>query len=809
MVTSLSKCVARFDVDGRGKSLVEHLVEVATSAGSPVGSTLERLGFLAGLLHDVAKCHKDWQEYISPATLRKKGPPHSPFGAALFTFVAENLIKQWHSDRRERQVSQDRMLNWLLAINGHHGRLADFAGHVVPWAKVGSQYSVEELIKGCDMESVFELICQYFPEFNCSPESFQPWLESFERTWLNLAETNRQRQLETSESWEIAMRYPFDFSTLIIADRIHAGNLKDDFLEPATVKIAIETLAGYCEEQAKDAIASGASAELVRMRSDVQDNAIENYRVHQSGRFYTLLLPTGYGKTLASLRISLEACAEMNRKRIIYVAPYLSILSQATKEIADATEIEVFQHHHLSLAAMQSNQENTETASDKDFEALDTWKVPILSTTFNQFFRALFPSRAQHTLRIDAIKQSFIIVDEPQIVDISVWNLFLRALSVFAVQHDCQILFATATLPPMRIGLMTDAIALAPKVRSQHRYDIKFVDSPHNASSLADAAMAELSFIKSSAIVLNTVRDAATVFSNVKTQCQDVVQPFCLTAMMLPSHKQNIIQAIRDILKAQRDGTTDLKVIVACTQMLEAGVNLSFQEIWRARSVLPSIAQVAGRANRHNEGNRATINVFPFLSRDDAELRRFVYRDNTACRVTDEILTDHPCIAETEISDLLDVYFNRCQQENAQLARMSDFNKAALGEWSRLAGVEPFGFGPPREEVFVPIDLAELDESSQRLVQAFAPDGALQLLKLYCDSRYRAKLSFIELKRLQIATQLFVVPCQYEIATQIATKVNEWLWVINRTEFYSSETGLAHWLLRDVESPAEELTTIL
>lgn len=799
MVIPLNECIARPDDGETRHLLIDHLVSVANAAGLPKGATHERLGFLAGLLHDAAKCHEEWQDYINPNTSRKKGPPHSPMGAALFAFVAEQLLKRWHSDRRELQSARDGMLNWLMAINGHHGRLGDFGGQFVPWMKVGSRYSVSGLIPGCDLEGVFQLVATYFDECESKKSDFESWLQTYERNWLKLVETNRPKQLAQSKPNEIAMRFPLDFSSLIIADRIHAGNIPEDDLQPQDIESAIGSHAAYCEQQAAEALRKGASAEMVSLRTAIQDQAVCKFQHSPNDRFYTLLLPTGYGKTLTSLRVAIEACKQLKRRRIIYVAPYLSILSQATSEIQKATGIEVFQHHHLSLAASVSGDDATSTLteltdSDDDFEMLDTWRTPILSTTFNQFFTAIFPRRAQQTLRINAVKRSFVIIDEPQIIDVTVWNVFLRALSVFAVHHDCQILFTTATLPPLRLGLEAEPTPLAEDVPAQHRYDIKYTDDPYNAETLAKNVTTKIGVGSNAAVVLNTVREAAVVFSNILERCDNDTQVFCLTAMMLPSHKQLTIKKIGEFLKQQNDGCESRKLIVVCTQMLEAGVDLSFRQIWRARSILPSIAQVAGRGNRHGEGQRAEVFVFPFHSRDDVELRRWVYRNKTARDITDLIFSENCLVPETETRQRLEQYYDQCSAQNNQLALTNKlFTTAALGEWSCLAGIEPFGFSPPREEIFVPVPMSELDPQGQALVKRFAND-ANQLLGRYEDPTYRKTLSFRERKLFQIAIQLFVVPSRLSIAEEVATKVNEWLWKIRRIEDYSSETGLAHWL---------------
>jgi hypothetical protein len=92
VVVAFRQCVARPDTDAGQNLLIDHLNAVAAGAGDACGGLDQRLGFLAGLLHDAGKCHEEWQDYIAPASRRKRGPPHAPIGTALFLFAAEKLI---------------------------------------------------------------------------------------------------------------------------------------------------------------------------------------------------------------------------------------------------------------------------------------------------------------------------------------------------------------------------------------------------------------------------------------------------------------------------------------------------------------------------------------------------------------------------------------------------------------------------------------------------------------------------------------------------------------------------------------------
>ena len=73
--------------------------------------------------------------------------------------------------------------------------------------------------------------------------------------------------------------------------------------------------------------------DLQRTRAILQAQAFR--RAKQDGEIYLLNMPTGSGKTLASVKIALERALIANKKRIIYIIPYNSIIEQTADVFAD------------------------------------------------------------------------------------------------------------------------------------------------------------------------------------------------------------------------------------------------------------------------------------------------------------------------------------------------------------------------------------------------------------------------------------------------------------------------------------------
>ncbi len=797
VVIPFDQCIARPDDEDGGKHLLrDHLVAVATACGSDKGSYEERIAFLAGLLHDAAKAHADWQDYIRGS--REKGPPHAPLGAALFAYCAESLVDAWDLSREKRLILRDIVLDWSRAVYDHHGKLEDLDEEEPPWDETGAKLRhFDEAIDASDMEGIFSFTASYFPEVCLTVDRFQEWLEEFPTQWQKRVRRDRMKYLKqkqkTAESAETSLAQaacsiPNAAARLVAADRYHAGGLQETTLERTEAVHGQEKLINVCEDKGRAAIEDGADPALVGLRQNIQQGVVQTYQNHSQELFYTLCLPTGYGKTLSALRIGLNACASGRCRRILYVAPYLSILSQNTVEILETTGVEVLQHHHLSLAELDDDQ----------VEVTETWQTPILTTTFNQFFRAIFPRRAHQTLRVEALRQAFVIVDEPQIIDVRYWNVFLRILGVLAEQLDFQVLFTTATLPPMVSGLFHPVVKLAPQIRPSGRFELSVEREGLGVECVAERAVEAAKRVGSVAVVMNTIRDAVEVYQQIRSTAPDGTKIYCLTALMLPAHKARVIQSIQADLKRHK------RIIAVCTQILEAGVDLSFQTILRALPILPSAAQVAGRANRHGEKHRSQVILFPFLREDGQDSRVWIYRDETSRKHTDRVLKEAGSIKEEELGEALDKYYQLCWDENSNTAFMGkSLDEAARGKWSALSVLVPFISGPPRNSVFVNQPVEELSDTMQLLMAQFAPEGGQQLLERYMDWRFRRALTFWDKKRFSALLQQFLVPVPPKIADFVAAPLvdgqDDFLWKLLDSEDYRSDTGFAHLVLPDEE----------
>jgi CRISPR-associated endonuclease/helicase Cas3 len=313
---------------------------------------------------------------------------------------------------------------------------------------------------------------------------------------------------------------------------------------------------------------------------------------------FSLTVPTGGGKTLSGLAFALKHAATHGLRRVIYVAPYLSILDQNARVVREALGVgrddpAVFEHH--SLAEPPGDEDMNETTRAAAARRAENWDAPVVLTTSVQFFESLFSNRPGRCRKLHNVARSVVLLDECQTLPPEQVAPTCSMLGLLASQLGCTAVLCTATQPafdhadmPERLQGVTeiappglDLFARLRRVRvAWPRRDEPPLEWPEVAARMRDGSAA--------LCVVNTRRAAREVFAVLK----DDGDAFHLSTSMCPAHRLAVLDEVRRRL---RDGSP---CFLVSTQLIEAGVDVDFPTVLRELAPLEAVVQAAGRCNR-------------------------------------------------------------------------------------------------------------------------------------------------------------------------------------------------------------------
>ena len=418
------------------------------------------------------------------------------------------------------------------------------------------------------------------------------------------------------------------FGALIEADRDSAAGYG-----PETFAAGGRRLSSYHVHNLRARLNIGSTRpELVRERDRLlQAASVAAATNHEAGGLWTLTAPTGSGKTLAALewafrRRMVRAETGGTLSTIVYALPFTSIIDQTASVLADMwgeglDESVLAVHHHQAEPGALSLRGEGSLAQIWS----EGWRADVVCTTFVQVANALFHGTPWDSRRLKNLVGNILILDEVQAIPAHLWRPFAHALGSLATGFGTDVLLMTATQPAL---FEEDAVTeIAPPDYSTipdfDRYDVSVdVRSPLQVDDLAgevEAAIQDQEAV-SCLIVLNTIAEALNLFQVLADKPALSRYSLChLSTNLRPKDRRSVLDAIR----AQACRQT----ILVSTQVVEAGVDLSFDVVFRALAPLDSIIQAAGRCNRHGADKRGQVRVFELSGNSSVRIYGNVHID--------------------------------------------------------------------------------------------------------------------------------------------------------------------------------------
>lgn len=338
----------------------------------------------------------------------------------------------------------------------------------------------------------------------------------------------------------------------------------------------------------------GGASDLNNIRNGILTHVRGQAR--RSPGLFTLCVPTGGGKTLASLGFALDHAAAHGHQRIIYAIPYTSIIDQTAAVFREVLGDGTILEHHSAIEAEKPGAESR----DKLRMAMEDWAAPVVVTTNVQLFESLFAARPSRCRKLHNIAKSVIVLDEAQCLPRRLLMPTLAMIDTLAMHYDCTVILCTATQPAFdsrelkQGGLPLEGRELAPD-------PVRLAQDLRRVTIRTGAAMDDIALIAALAdqpqgmVIVNSRKHALDLFRAGQAAGLDGLVH--LTTRQYPAHRRQIIEDIRARLK------TGEPCRLVATSLIEAGVDLDFPVGWRAEAGLDSVIQAAGRVNR--EGQRS------------------------------------------------------------------------------------------------------------------------------------------------------------------------------------------------------------
>lgn len=536
--------------------LKDHLTNVAKLSQEFANDfNAGELAYTSGLLHDLGKYSPEFQRRLEGVNIHVD---HSTAGA----IEAGKLFCPSYG------------LLFAYAVSGHHGGLLNFGSSE---SGLGERLHKSNLP---DYSSYNNEIT--FPDQNMFHLTLKPFPQ---KTGFCISFFTRML-----------------YSCLVDADSLDT----EEFANPEKSSVrghydSFDILSKKFEEHMRIKNSDAEDNRINRERKKIYEQCIEAASLLP--QMFSLTVPTGGGKTLASMAFALEHLKKNNLKRIFYVIPYTSIIEQNAKVFRDIFGSRNVLEHHSNFDPATVETEDMDSGKESLRLATENWDMPVVVTTNVQFFESLFSNKRSRCRKLHNLAKSVIILDEAQMLPTGYLLPCLAALSDLVRNYGATIVICTATQP--KLGELLDKsirpkeIMNSPDILYETFKRVRVTD----LKSLSDADLsARLNELRQVLCIVNTRNHAKKLYEALEKSGNC----YHLSARMCPVHRRKKIAEIKNLLKEGKECR------VISTQLIEAGVDIDFPVVYRTMTGIDSIAQAAGRCNR--EGKLPVGEVFIFKS---------------------------------------------------------------------------------------------------------------------------------------------------------------------------------------------------
>lgn len=626
---------------------------------------ISRLTKVIALCHDLGKSTRYFQDYLSADDSEKKNMKsmkethHSLISAVIAFFVIKEEISK-HAAYNDVKT----LLPFIayIVVKKHHGNLND----VVTEASLDDSDidTMKSQLQSIDEEK-FSILSDNLVkaglDVKLDKNTINYYIENIKNELRNVKRYIRRINEKSDLSYYILINYIF--SLLIDSDKsevVIGRDFSRSYVElPSDLVDKYKLQISYKENK------------INSLREDAY-REVNSSEINFDDRILSINLPTGLGKTLASISFALRLREKLYKTfnknyRIIYSLPFLSIIEQNFQEfekilkgnnINTSTNV-LLKHHHLS--EMKYTDDDTEFDTDSSKIMIEGWNSEIIVTTFIQLFHTLLSNKNKSLRKFHRIANSIIILDEIQSIPFYYWKLVKEILQAVAFKLNSYVIFVTATQPMIfgndEIRQLTDKRKY---FNQMDRVVIKPVlDRNIHLSELVD--MFDLKDGRSYLFILNTIASAKQFYELLKQKLPDEEIVY-MSTHIVPFERLERIELIK---------SKKVKYAVT-TQLVEAGVDIDFDVVVRDIAPLDSINQSAGRCNR-NWQKSGEVYVVSLIDENDKKYSSRIY-DKVMINITEKILSQYDEIGEKDFLNIIDRYYTAISENLSSDAAINILN---------------------------------------------------------------------------------------------------------------------------------------
>lgn len=664
---------------------------------------IKKVTLLCGFCHDLGKATDYFQNYLLADEKAKnklknlKETKHGLLSAMAAYFAVKEELKD-EGGKFFPFVS-------YLAVKKHHGDLKDVMEEVVITEK--ELEVLKKQINSIDEKKFNVLIknlLEYGFKIELTKELMIKWLELLPRE-LRTVKRNLRNIKEDA-------LYPYLLVNLIYSALIDADKTEvvmGERRERPKINLSEENVILFKK------IMNYKKSFINELREEAFKDVISK-ELDLNKKIYTVNLPTGMGKTLTSVAFAFKLRRKFYERfnkmpRIIYTLPFLSIIEQNAKVIEDVLSKNGFavysdvilKHHHLSEISYKTEEE--ELTGDRAEFLIEGWDSEIVVTTFVQLFNAMISNKNSSLRRFNKLMNTIIILDEIQAIPVKYLRLIERLVKELIEKFNSYIIISTATYP----AIFNDS-----EVEPSESKFFKLLDRVNLNLSIKEKIKLEdfldsLNFVgeKSYLFILNTIKSAREFYYLLKQKLgeEDIIY---LSTHVAPKERLERIENLKD--KKARFAVT--------TQLVEAGVDIDFDVVFRDFAPLDSLVQSAGRCNRNNL-KKGEVNVVCLCEKNDRLYATYIY-DKILLEITKDVLIKYESIPENSFYEIIREYYRQVSKRKSFNESEEILKAVSLLNYDSSEGAYSISHFKlieediPKFEVFI-----ELDEEAHRVWQQY------------------------------------------------------------------------------------------